>query len=427
MKENWLYGVENMPVHYPEEKIIQTIEPNPVEERGIEEIIQTALENPVGTEKLRDLVEPGKTAVVVIPDVTRAWSRVDLYLPYLIDELNKGGIKDEDILLLSATGTHREQTQEELKELVGEDIYKRIRVENHISDDADMHRYIGTTKRGTPVEVDKRALDADYLILGGEVSYHFLAGYSGGRKMVLPGIASRESVMTNHALAMNPGEDTGANPLACPGNMNETNPFHDDMLEAALMAKPDFIFNVAVDADNNIFTAVSGDMVKAHEEACKKVDAPYAIPYEKKADLVIASAGGFPKDINLYQSSKTLFNAKIPVNEGGTIIVLSKCSEGLGSPDIETMFLGYEDSKEREHALRKDFSIGAFVAYTMGKTAEDYKVILVSDLTEEEMGKTEFLLAKDFDEALELAGITEENWPDTILMPHAAVTFPIEK
>ncbi len=167
----------------------------------------------------------------------------------------------------------------------------------------------------------------DKIILTGGVVYHFLAGFGGGRKSIVPGIAGRETINTNHNNALNKGLGSGSNPRACNGNMTEDNPFHSDLMECAAFAKPAYLLNVIVDDSYQIVGAFAGDWREAHAQAAKAVEKLDGVPVPRRAPLVIASAGGYPKDINLYQTSKTLSNALAAAAPGGTIVLLSQCRE----------------------------------------------------------------------------------------------------
>ena len=347
-----------------------------------------------------------------------------------MERLNRAGIPDEDILILCATGTHRRQTEEEHISLVGEDLYRRIRFIAHQCDDKEHLTYMGTTSRGTPVWLNSYAMACDKLILTGGVVYHFLAGFGGGRKSIVPGIAGRETINTNHNNALNPGLGSGSNPRVCNGNMGADNPFHNDLMECAAMAKPAYLINVIVDDNYQIVGAFAGDWRKAHEAAAKVVEQLDGVPIPRRAPLVIASAGGYPKDINLYQTSKLLSNALAAVAPGGTLILLSQCREGFGDPDCEEQICGHETMEEREKALRANFSIGGFVGFLFAETAEQYHLILVTDIPDTQFAHTKIQVARTLDEALALAarcnGGSLEG-VETILMPHGGSTFPLSQ
>ena len=427
MKFSQQCGTRDLEFEYPDKHVLGVLESNPVELPGgtPEELIRRALDEPVGSPKLGEIVNPGETVAVIVPDITRAWQSIDVYTPVIIEELEKAGIRDEDITIISATGTHRRQSEEEHRKLVSDAVYDRIKVVDHVCTDADMHVQIGTTSRGTPVLIDRRAAEADRIILTGAVVYHFLAGFGGGRKMILPGISARETIMKNHSLALNPGMGSGSNPKVRSGNMNDTNPFHADMLEAAKMAHPDFLFNVVADSDFNIIKCFAGDFEKAHTEGAELVDRKDGVRLPCRSDVTIATAGGFPKDINFYQTSKTFFNTVAATKKGGTMIVVSACSEGLGDKDLEHILCDFDNMKDREKAVRDNFSIGGFVGFQAAEAAENFNFILVTEMDETPFASSKIHVVRDIEEALALTrSLTGSDELDAWIMPHGANTMP---
>ena len=396
--------------------------------RTVWEHIEYALDHPIGAGPIEEAVKPGEKVCIIISDTTRRWQQPSTYLPVLVERLNKAGIPDEDMLILCATGTHRKQTEEEHISLVGEDLYRRIRFIDHQCDDKEHLTYMGTTSRGTPVWLDSYAMACDKIILTGGVVYHFLAGFGGGRKSIVPGIAGRETINTNHNNALNKGLGSGSNPRACNGNMTDSNPFHSDLMECAAFAKPAYLLNVVVDDNYQIVGAFAGDWRAAHAAATKLVQQLDGVPIPRRTQLVIASAGGYPKDINLYQTSKTLSNALAAVAPGGTMILLSECREGFGDPDCEAQICNYDTMADREKDLRADFSIGGFVGFLFAETSENYHLILVTDLPRERFARTKIQVARTLDEALALAAACNGGSLDgveTTLMPHGGSTFPL--
>lgn len=412
------------------QQVVAEVHANAVDlpKRTVREHIEYALDHPIGTGPIEEVVQQGDKVCIIISDITRRWQQPSTYLPVLVERLNRAGIPDEDILILCATGTHRKQTEEEHISLVGEELYRRIRFIDHQCDDKEHLTYVGTTSRGTPVWLNSYAMACDKIILTGGVVYHFLAGFGGGRKSIVPGIAGRETINTNHNNALNKGLGSGSNPRVCNGNMKEDNPFHSDLMECAAFARPSYLLNVIVDDSYQIVGAFAGDWREAYAAAAKVVEQLDGVLVSRRAPLVIASAGGYPKDINLYQTSKTLSNALAAVAPGGTMILLSQCREGFGDPDCEAQICGYDTMEEREKALRADFSIGGFVGFLFAETAENYHLILVTDIPGERFGRTKIQVARTLDGALALAAQCNGGSLDgveTILMPHGGSTFPL--
>ena len=428
--ESMKYSDTAFPVSLDPAQVVAEVHANTVNlpKRTVREHIEYALDHPIGAGPLSEAVHPGDKVCIVISDTTRRWQQPSTYLPILVERLNQAGIPDKDILILCATGTHRQQTEEEHISLVGEDLYRRIQFRDHNCDDKEHLTYMGTTSRGTPVWLNSYAMACDKIILTGGVVYHFLAGFGGGRKSIVPGIAGRETINTNHNNALNKGLGSGSNPKACNGNMTDSNPFHSDLMECAAFAKPAYLLNVIVDDNYQIVGAFAGDWREAHAAAAKVVEQLDGVPIPRRTPLVIASAGGYPKDINLYQTSKTLSNALAAVAPGGTMILLSECREGFGDPDCEAQICNYDTMADREKDLRANFSIGGFVGFLFAETSENYHLILVTDLPRERFARTKIQVARTLDEALALAAACNGGSLDgveTTLMPHGGSTFPL--
>ena len=304
------YGCGEVNIQINEYNFLGSIQSKKIENKNSEEhIILEALDNPVGSQRLKTLVKLGETVCIIISDITRAWQKSDRYLPYIMKELSESGMKDEDITFICATGSHRRQSEEEHKILLGEKLAKRFKVIDHDCKDKENLVNIGTTSFGTPVTINKTALQCDHIVLTGAIVFHDLVGFGGGKKSILPGITAYEGIMANHKLSLNPNFGEGINFRVCCGNV-ANNPVHLDMLEAAAFVKPTFLFNVIMDEALNIVKAVAGDYIKAHEAGQQIVDEADSAYIKEQADIVVVSAGGYPKDIDFYQASKALINAK---------------------------------------------------------------------------------------------------------------------
>ncbi|GHS87553.1 hypothetical protein AGMMS49957_07630 [Synergistales bacterium] len=414
---------EIMEVDIPEENLLGVLQSREVPCAATEEeAVKKALENPIGSPRVSEIVKPGEKVCIVTCDTTRLWQHPSVYLKLLVDEIKKGGSKDEDIFFISGVGTHRAQTPQEHETIVGSELYKRHKVYDHSSKTDEMADF-GKTSYGTPVRLNKRAADADHVILTGGVVYHFMSGWGGGRKAVLPGIASYETVMTNHILALNVPPAKGRNRICRSGNI-DGNLIHLDMTETAAKLKPSFLLNVAVNASGQIGWAFAGDWQKAHEAGMAAVDAVDAISIPRLADLSVASACGFPKDINLYQTCKTIFNAEDATRPGGAVVVLSACSEGFGNEEVQTMLQKFKNSDEREAELRREFTIAKHVGYCIGQTAEQYDFHLVTKIDAALLDGTGIQVSRTLDEALDKVYAKNGKSLKTWLMPQGANTLP---
>jgi len=242
-----------------------------------------------------------------------------------------------------------------------------------------------------------------------------------GRKAVLPAISGYKTVMANHALALSP---EGGRNMDCRSGNFEKNVLHLDMMEAAAMAKPSFLLNVILDASGLIGAAVAGDWREAYFEGARIVDRNDAVEIGELSDLVVASAGGFPKDINLYQTSKTIFNAMEAVRPGGALVVLSSCGEGFGDDEVRSMLTEFPDSPAREEELRREFTIAKYVGYTIGFVTENWDFHLVTDMDAAPLEKAGVTVSKNLDEALAKVYARHGHDLSTWLMPHGANTLP---
>lgn len=422
------YGEQEWAVDIEPANLIAELEPNSVQLPALtaEQVIRQALSAPVQSPPLQEMVKAGERICLLVPDVTRSWQSPSVYVPIMVEELNRCGIPDRDITILSATGTHRRQTREEHVKLTGEDILQRIKVVDHQCREQQDMVYMGKTSHGTPVKFNRHAVEADKIVSCCGVVYHFLAGYGGGGKMLLPGIAAYDTIQHHHNLALNEGFGNGTNPMVCSGNLENSNVFQADLLEAAAMLPPCFSLNVVVNDQFNIISAFAGNWLAAHRAACRLVESIDGVAIPQTAPLVIASAGGYPKDINFYQTIKLLSNALAACSPKGTLILLSRCHEGFGDDDCQKQIQAFSNMAERERALRDAFSIGAYVGFLFAEAAETHNLILVTDMNPDNFARTGIRAVKTLDEALKVAAALNGGSLDmkTILMPHGASTLP---
>jgi nickel-dependent lactate racemase len=409
-------------VSVPEENLLGVIlKEVPASKMTEEDVILQALARPIGTPRLREIVKPGDTVCIVVSDITRAWQRMSVYLPFIVKELNDAGIRDRDIRFLSALGYHRKHTAEEHAKLLGPALTERFQIIDHDCMDNDNMVYLGKTSRGTPIIINKMAADADHMVLTGCCTYHPWVGYGGGKKSILPGISSIESIQKNHLMIL---DEMGRQlPEVRSGNIKD-NPIHLDMLEIAARVKPSFMFNVIMGHDGKIAHAVCGDCVSAHEAGCRIVDDLYVVPIEQLADITISSQGGYPKDIDVCQTGKGIYHTQEATKPGGTIIILSDCTEGIGPPDANTIFLECATNAEREREVRKLFTVPKYVSYYMCTAAEKWDIIIVGNGDPALLAKTRFRTAKTVDQALETAFAKGGRNQKIYLMPQGSSALP---
>jgi nickel-dependent lactate racemase len=414
-------GTGYVDVSVPQENLLGIILKDVPASAPEEEVIQGALARPIGTPKLAEIVKPGETVCIVVSDITRAWQRMWIYLPFIVKELNQAGIRDEDIRFLSAIGYHRAHTPEEHAKILGPDLSRRFHLIDHDCLDKESLVSLGTTSRGTPIAINKIAANADRLVLTGCCTYHPWVGWGGGKKSLLPGIAAFESIQRNHPLTMD--ENGKQRPEVRSGNVKD-NPIYLDMLEFGLKVNPSFIFNVIMGYDGKIARAVCGDLVAAHEAGCKIVDDLYAVPIDELADITISSQGGYPKDIDVCQTGKAIYHTQEATKPGGTMIILSDCTEGIGPPDANSIFLGCETNAEREKEVRTLFTVPKYVSYYMCTAAEKWDIIIVGNGDPSLLAKTSFRTAKTVDAALEMAFSKGGRNQKIYLMPQGSSALP---
>jgi nickel-dependent lactate racemase len=314
------YGRDGLTVALPDSTDV--IEPRFVPGLPDEaEALRETLRNPIGSAPLAERVKAGDRVVVVHTDITRATPN-DRILPVLLAELEAGGVARQDITLLNGLGTHRPQTEAELRAMLGSSVVDNYRCAQHnCHDDANLVP-LGETSRGHPVRVNRTYLEADARILTGFIEPHFFAGFSGGPKAILPALAGVESVFTNHGLEMI------ADPNATWG-ITEGNPIWEEMREVALRTDPTFLLNVALNAERQITGVFAGDMLAAHARGCAFVKESAMVGVDAPYDIVITTNSGYPLDQNLYQSVKGMSAAKQIVRKGGAMIIAAACEDGL--------------------------------------------------------------------------------------------------
>jgi len=339
-----------------------------------------ALERPIGTRPLRDVVHAGERVAIVVNDITRL-TRTDLFLPPIIDTLNAAGVPDRDIFIVFALGIHRRQTDEERRLIVGDAIYSRIRCFDHISTDDSSLVEIGTTTFGNRVEINREVWEADRIILTGEIIYHLIAGYSGGRKSMVPGVAGFRTTTFNHRMIFDPN---------CRSGKLDGNPAHEDLLEASRMVDPDFLVNVVLSPDGKLIRVVAGHFEHAHRDGCRTVDEMLRVDLDAPYDVVVASAGGFPLDIDLRQAHKGLENACHALRPGGAIVFYAECPNGAGIQSFEDYIWRYQDDREMQAALEREFVVGGHKAFWVARLGRLYRVYLVSAMDEKFVSKCGF-------------------------------------
>ncbi len=377
--------------------------------------IRRAINEPIGSKKLSELAKGKHTAAIVINDITRPYPGKEM-VEVIADELNRSDIPDENITLVIAYGHHRDNTREELISMLGEKNLNRFRIEHHHATDPNSLITIGRTSMGIDVQINRVFAESDVKITTGCITPHQLAGFSGGRKSILPGISGMDALRKHHSLPIRPDHTSLG--------WYKDNPFHTQSLEAAKIAGVDFIVNSVDNANRDVVACVAGDVEKAHEEGisiCRKV---WSVNVRGKGDIVIVSPGGYPRDFDLHQSQKALGCAEVLCKENGTIILCAEMIDGEGRPGKvllendtpESVIKAFIETGYTPHALSK--------AYMIARALKNHRIIVVgSRVSEDKLIKMGFMTGENLQEVLDMEMKKQPN-AKIIVAPYASDILP---
>jgi len=404
MKISLNYGHDSMALDIPDKNYMGTLSPKDI--REIEDPInevRRALSNPIGSKKLKKLVSSQDKVVILASDITRP-SPSSVLLPLIIEELKEAGVSNNQITIVFGLGVHRKQTEEEKKRLVGEEVYNQVKCIDH---DIDNCVKIGITKRGNEVSVFKEVLKSDFIIVTGNLEFHYFAGYTGGAKAV--------AIANNHKHFLETGAKAG---------LIKGNPVREEIEEIGEMVGIDFMVNAVLNSHKKLVKVVAGEVTKAHREGTKDINNMFRVEIDDLADIVITSPGGFPKDIDLYQTHKAMENASLAVKKGGIIIVAGECRDGLGEVKFAQALNGELSPQELIEELKNNFILGRHKASRVAKIHLDSEIYLVSNLVDE-IKKNLFIksfnsLEEAFSEALKVQGEKAK----VLVMPYGSSTLP---
>ena len=420
------FGDTSFTVSLPEEQIINIVYDKQASTiSDVPAAVKDALTNPIDSPPLKEVVKPGDKVVIIASDITRLWLKHDQFLPILLNELNAAGVPDQDIKLVVALGAHRHNTDQENLLTYGQEVVNRITIVQSHAPEKENYVYVGTTSRGVETYLHKEVVAADKVILTGGIVYHLMAGFGGGRKAVMPGVSGYATIQGNHRYCLHDIVGQGVSPHCVSGKL-EGNNMHEDMTEMAAMLKPAFLLNAVMTPDGQFIRFVGGHWYNAWREGCRTVEEIFGVPIKGQADLVIASAGGFPRDINLYQGSKTIDNAYMACKPGGVIILLLECRDIMEPPDFSGWF-NYESLYDREIALRAGFTVPGFIAVKCGIMFKEIPHIVVTKAENKAfMEKAGMIPVTTLDEAMAIAKekLGRDNYTITV-MPLAANTVPL--
>ncbi len=412
MEINLGFEKSYLPLNVPEQNMGEIIRSGKFENRLNEkDIIANALDNPIHSYRIEEAVKQGEKIVIISSDITRPMPTYKV-LPAILERLNKAGVSDKDITLVFGLGSHRKHTHEEQIRLAGAEAFNRI---NCIDSDPENVASLGITSNGTPVDIFRPVTEADRIIALGNIEYHYFAGYSGGYKAIMPGVSTFTAIQKNHSLMVKPGAQAGT---------LTGNPVRDDIEEVAKFVKIDFLFNVVLDENKNIIGVFAGEPMASHRQGCLFLDSIYMYTLKEKADIVVVCPGGFPKDINLYQAQKALDNAKYAVKEGGIIILIAACTEGLGGESFEEWMIKYNHSEEMIEEIQRNFILGGHKAAAIALILKISSIYLVSRMDPDFVRNIFMIPFVDPQTALETAIKEQGPLARVHIMPYGGSTLP---
>ncbi|HOR41990.1 MAG TPA: nickel-dependent lactate racemase [Atribacterota bacterium] len=410
------YGDKIIEFHLEEKNIINILSAQKIESLSdpsvrLEQLLEEPIKSPALAQLIRD--KKAKTILIIVNDITRP-TPYHILLPPLMKELEQTGIKKEDITFLIATGAHRGNTTEENIKIFGEELVSTYQFINHRCDDENLLD-LGELRSGNRLLVNPILEKVDFIITTGVIVPHYIAGFSGGRKSILPGICGRETIEKNHANMVHPSAVTG-NLIG--------NPVQDEMMEAIEKVKVDFNINVITDENSLIIDIVAGALTESWLQGVEVCRNTYFSPIKEKADVIFTSAGGYPKDINIYQAQKALENAYQAVKPGGTIVLVAECREGVGNSICQQWVEEAHSIEDIEERLKNRFVLGGHKAYAIAKVAKEVEIILLSSFNKEQTKK---FFMKPVDTIEHALGLIQEKYGDdfkSYIIPSGSTVLP---
>jgi lactate racemase len=378
--------------------------------------IGSALDSPIGSRPLDELVDPDDSVLLVVSDATRPTGSAQL-VNLIVRRLIQAGVTANKIAIIFATGIHRPVTSQEKVDLLTQFIVQRVRTFDHDAYNRDSLVSLGVTEIGIPVEVNRALTEFSKTILLGGINFHYFAGFTGGRKSICPGLSSAETIERTHMLALD--FERGGRKAGVGTGLLDGNVVHEECERVAELVRPTFGINTVVDELKRVVSLCCGDWRLAHRTACDSYLKDHSVAIQTKRELVIASCGGFPHDINLIQAHKALEMASYSCHDGGSIILLAECRDGFGRPDFLKWFES-ADSAALEQRLVEKYEVNGQTAWSLLTKAERFHVQLVSDLVDDDVRLMRMQPASSLEEALKRAG----DYQSGFIMPRGAAVLP---
>ncbi|MBV9925234.1 MAG: nickel-dependent lactate racemase [Acidobacteria bacterium] len=396
----------------------EVLERDAPEERPLSDAeVGAFIDDPFDSQPLEEIISPGESVLIVVSDATRATGSAQV-VNLLVRRLIALGVAPYDLRIIFATGIHRPVTREEKAELLTPFIVQRVRTLAHDASDESQHVPFGATERGTPVELNRALFEHSHVILTGAVGFHYFAGFTGGRKSVCPGLASKRTIEATHLQALD-FEKGGRRAGVGTGRL-DGNAVHEECERIAAEAAPSFLINTVTDARGRVVRVYAGDWRAAHRLACAEYADSHAVKIKEKRPLVVASAGGAPFDLDLIQAHKALEMAAHACAEGGHVVLVAECADGLGRPDFLKWF-DSADSRALEARLREGYEVNGQTAWSLLTKAERFRVQLVSNLREEDVRRMRMEPARTIEEALARVGTNDPGY----VLPRGAAYMPV--
>lgn len=377
--------------------------------------IGAALDSPIASPPLAEIAGGDDSVLIVVSDATRATASAQV-VNLLVRRLIQAGVSPSRTAVIFATGIHRPVSEKEKVELLTPFIVQRLRILQHDAYDRTKLTTLGKTEHGVTVEVNSALREYSRVFVIGGITFHYFAGFTGGRKSICPGLASAETIEATHMLALD--FERGGRKAGVAAGRLDGNAVHEECERVASLVAPAFGINTIVNEDRRAVRMFCGDWRLAHRAACEYYLDQHSVAIPAKRDIVIASCGGFPHDINMIQAHKALDMAALACNEGGTIILLAECSDGLGRPDFLKWF-DESDSRALEARLVNGYEVNGQTAWALLTKAERYRVYLISELPSEDVKPMRMIPVRTISEALEQAGRQ-----DGFILPRGAAVLP---
>lgn len=412
------YGRGSSTLEYDEQRYSVLSAPGNEDWHPLSDVeIGHALDAPILSLPLDEIVLPGDSVLIVVSDATRE-SGTPQIINLLVRRLIEQGVAPSDIHIIFATGIHRPVTLDEKNALLTPFIAQRIKTIDHDAYDASTLTELGETQSGTRVEVNRALKEHDHVILTGGVGFHYFAGFTGGRKSICPGLASAATVEATHTLAMD--FERGGRRAGVGTGLLNGNAVHEECERVAAMIGPSFLVNTIVDKLGRVVGVYAGDWRAAHRQACDDYSIAHSLKIETRRELVIVSCGGAPYDLNMIQAHKTLDMAAQACTEGGSIVFVAECADGLGRADFLKWF-DPKDSKALEKVLLQQYEVNGQTAWSLLSKVERFRVYLVSSLNDEAVTRMRMIPARTIDEALAQTSHDAKGY----IIPHGASLLPV--